>query len=135
MANVVAKELQAARARVAELESRLVKERRQVLAKLPSEHGFDNLDEFIKAVRDSAGTSSPGPRRGRGRAARVVAVKAAGGAKRRSRRARITPEVKDKVKAAVAAGKTGAAIAKELGISVPSVQNIKKEFGLVKARG
>jgi DNA-binding CsgD family transcriptional regulator len=39
------------------------------------------------------------------------------------------------VKAAVEAGRTGAQIAKEFGISVPSVQNIKKELGLVKKRG
>jgi hypothetical protein len=54
--------------------------------------------------------------------------------KRRGKRARITPELKAQVKASVEAGKTGAVIAKELGISLPSVQNIKKEFGLVKAR-
>ena len=34
----------------------------------------------------------------------------------------------------VAAGQTGAAIAKALKISLPSVQNIKKALGLVKAR-
>jgi DNA-binding CsgD family transcriptional regulator len=34
----------------------------------------------------------------------------------------------------VDAGKTGAEIAKELKISLPSVQNIKKALGLVKAR-
>jgi len=49
-------------------------------------------------------------------------------------RAKITSETKDKVKALVKEGKTGAAIAKEVGISVPSVQNIKKELGLVKKR-
>ena len=50
------------------------------------------------------------------------------------KRAKLTSELKDQVKVAVEAGKTGAAIAKEFGISLPSVQNIKKEFGLVKAR-
>jgi hypothetical protein len=34
----------------------------------------------------------------------------------------------------VESNKTGAAIAKELKISLPSVQNIKKSLGLVKAR-
>jgi len=38
------------------------------------------------------------------------------------------------VKKLAKAGKTGSAIAEELGISLPSVQNIKKALGLVKAR-
>ena len=46
----------------------------------------------------------------------------------------ITPELKAQVKAAVEAGKTGAVIAKELGISIASLHNVKKEFGLTKAR-
>jgi transposase len=36
--------------------------------------------------------------------------------------------------AAVQEGKSGAEISKSLGLSLPSVQNIKKEAGLVKAR-
>jgi hypothetical protein len=140
MANEVVRELQAARAKVAELENALVRERRQELAKLPAEYGFDDLNEFIKALKDASGARGRGrgPARGRGRGRgrpAAAAAKPASSGKKRSRRARITPEVKDKVKAAVEAGKTGAAIAKELGISVPSVQNIKKEFGLVKTRG
>jgi len=35
----------------------------------------------------------------------------------------------------VEANKTGQEIAKALGISAPSVQNIKKALGMVKARG
>ena len=46
----------------------------------------------------------------------------------------ITAETKAKVKALTEAGKTGAEIAAAVGISVPSVQNIKKELGLTKAR-
>ena len=125
MVTEVIKELEAARAKVAELENSLAKERKQKLAGLPKEYGFDNVDDFVKALK-SAGSS---PRRGRkAKAAAPVS------SKKRSKRARITPEVKEKVKAAVSAGKTGAEIAKEFGISVPSVQNIKKEFGLVKSR-
>lgn len=127
MVTEVIKELEAARAKVAELENSLAKERMQKLAGLHREYGFDSLDSFIKALKRSGDS----PRRGR--AAKPAAV--AGGKKKRSKRARITPEVKEKVKAAVSAGKTGAEIAKEFGISVPSVQNIKKEFGLVKSRG
>ncbi len=128
MVTEVIKELEAARAKVAALEAELSKERLQKLAALPKEFGFDNVDDFISALREAAGS-----RRGRRRARSAKAASTSG--KRRGKRAKITPEVKDKVKAAVQANKTGAQIAKELGISVPSVQNIKKELGLVKARG
>lgn len=129
MVTEVVKELEAARAKVAELENSLAKAQKQKLAGLPKEYGFDSLADFIKAIK----TAGTGGGRGRGRAAKPAA--ASSSKKQRSKRARITPEVKEKVKAAVNAGKTGAEIAKEFGISVPSVQNIKKEFGLVKARG
>jgi len=131
MVTEVVKELEAARAKVAELENSLAKAQKQKLAGLHKEYGFDDLSDFIKAVKVAA---SGGGGRGRGRAAKPAAA-ASSSKKQRSKRARITPEVKEKVKAAVNAGKTGAEIAKEFGISVPSVQNIKKEFGLVKARG
>src|ERR1017187_4700181 len=120
------KELLAAKAKVVSLEQSLAKELKQKLAKLPSEYGFDSLPAFFKAVTAAAG-GRPGPKAEKS----IIIVSG----KRRSKRARLTPELKDKVKVAVNAGKTGAAIAKEFGISVPSVQNIKKEFGLVKKRG
>ena len=43
-------------------------------------------------------------------------------------------QVMTSTEAAGSAGKTGAAIAKSVGISLPSVQNIKKALGLVQAR-
>jgi hypothetical protein len=43
--------------------------------------------------------------------------------------------MKLRVKELTEAGKTGPEIAAAVGISMPSVQNIKKAFGLVKARG
>lgn len=49
-------------------------------------------------------------------------------------RAVITPEIKAKVKELVKAKKTAGEIAKLVKISLPSVQNIKKELGLVVAR-
>jgi DNA invertase Pin-like site-specific DNA recombinase len=52
----------------------------------------------------------------------------------RRRRAKITEETRAAVRKLVESNKTGAAIAKELKISLPSVQNIKKSLGLVKAR-
>ncbi len=124
----VVKELEAAKAKVAELEHSLEKELTQKLSRLPYEFGFDDLASFIKALKSAAGARrSPG---------RVKGVKAAKGEKpaKRGKRTRITPEIKAQVKALVNDEKTGADIAKQLGISLPSVQNIKKELGLVKAR-
>ena len=60
-------------------------------------------------------------------------AKAAGGGRRR-KRAKITDETREQVKKMVAEGKTGAEIAKTVGISLPSVQNIKKAAGLVNQR-
>jgi hypothetical protein len=161
MAIDVIKQLEAAKAKVAELESTLEKEIKQKLSRLHAEFGFSDLESFIKALKYAAGAPRPGrpakaakaPKAVKApkapKAAKVVkevkveapleeaskaekAPKAAG--KKRGKRARITPELKAQVKTLVEAGKTGAVIAKELGISLPSVQNIKKEFGLVKAR-
>ncbi|MFT3781418.1 MAG: helix-turn-helix domain-containing protein [Nibricoccus sp.] len=116
------KELAAAKAKVAALEQSLAKELKQKLAKLPSEYGFESLPAFIKALKQAAG-------------GRVAKAAGPGRAGKRAKRAKITPEIKSEVKSMVNAGKTGAAIAKDLGISLPSVQNIKKELGLVKKRG
>ncbi len=90
------------------------------LAKLPGKYGFKSMDAFIDALRSvkSSGGKAPAAAKSSGRKARVV----------------ITPEMKQKVKAMVNDEKTGAQIAKALNISLPSVQNIKKELGLVKAR-
>ncbi len=118
------KELQDLQARAADLQKTIETERQQELAALPGKYGFDSAEAFIKAVR--VATAPKGKKRGR-------KAKAAPAGKRT--RTKITPELKEKVVAAVQAGKTGAAIAAEFGISLPSVQNIKKEAGLVKARG
>lgn len=52
----------------------------------------------------------------------------------RKPRAKITPDTKAKVKAMVGQDKTGTEIAQALNISLLSVQNIKKELGLVQER-
>lgn len=122
MANDIEKEIEAAKAKVAELES--LRANQDKLAGLPAQYGFSDLKSFIKALKRAAG-GAKAPKA-------VKAVKAKKGQK--GKRARITPEVKAQVKELVAGGKTGAEIAKSLGISLPSVQNIKKEFGLVKKR-
>lgn len=118
-------QLKALHAQAAELERSIETERTRELSGLPAQYGFDSVESFIKAVRAAANS---GKKRGR----KASAKPAASGKRTRTK---ITPELKASVKSAVEAGKTGAAIAAEFGISLPSVQNIKKEFGLVKARG
>lgn len=124
-------ELQKAKAKLAQAEARLAADRVSALAKLPGDYGYNNLNDFIKALKAAVGKG------GKGRKSKVAkASKAPKAAKTVKRtRAKITPELKQAVIAAVQAGQSGAQISKTFGISLPSVQNIKKEAGLVKARG
>ena len=124
--------IEKAKAEIAAAEAKLAADRIAALAKLPSDYGFDDLNAFIKAVKDAYGKGAS-PKVGRKpRAAKAPkAPQAAKGGKR----AKITDEIKAQVKTMAEAGKTGQEIAKTLGISPPSVQNIKKAFGLVKPRG
>jgi hypothetical protein len=121
------KELEVTKAKMAALEKSIAKRMRRELATLHENYGFDSLGDFIKALK---GASGSGPRR-KGRRGRPA--KATDKVKRRKRSV-ITDETRTSVKKLVEAGKTGSQIAKALGISLPSVQNIKKAIGLVKAR-
>lgn len=118
------KELEAARAKLLNLEEQVRSELNKELAGLPGKYGFDSAAAFIDAVR-----AATGARRGRG-----AAKAATGGGGKRRRRAVITDETRAQVKKLVDSGKTGTEIAKQVGISLPSVQNIKKALGLVKKR-
>jgi hypothetical protein len=116
------KQLKATQDRVAELERAIAADLARELSGLPAKYGFDSVQAFIKAVKGSGGGGT-GRRRGR-----------PPGKGKRRRRAVITSEMKSQVKSLAQSGKTGAEIARAVGISLPSVQNIKKEMGLVKAR-
>jgi hypothetical protein len=124
-------ELQKAKAKLAQAEAKLASDRVSALAKLPGDYGYANVNEFIKALKAAAGKAkkskvSKGPK-----AAKAPKAPKAG----KRTRAKITPELKQQVITAVQSGQSGAEIAAAFGISLPSVQNIKKEAGLVKARG
>ena len=121
------KELEAARAKLASLEQAVQSELNKELAALPAKFGFDSVGAFIDAVRVATGG------RRRGRPAKAAGSPGGPGKKRR-RRAVITDQTRNEVKKLVESGKTGAEIAKIVGISLPSVQNIKKALGLVKKR-
>jgi hypothetical protein len=117
------KELADAKAKVAELETAVSAELNAALRALPSQYGFDSMAAFISAVR-----AASGKRRGRKPGtAKAAAVKVAG----KRKRAKITDAMRDEVKKLVEAGKTAKEIAKAVGISQPSVANIKKALGLV----
>jgi hypothetical protein len=117
------KQLEAAKAHLARLQHSIASQLQRELAGLPAAYGFDSVKAFVLAVTAAA----------HGRAARAAARPVAG-AKPRRRRAVINDATRATVKKLVEAGKTGAQIAKEVRISLPSVQNIKKALGLVKAR-
>ncbi len=120
--------IEKAKADIAAAEAKLSADRIAALAKLPGDFGYDNLNAFLKAVKAAYGKGGKAAKSGKA-AAKAPKAKAAKG-----KRAKITDEVKAQVKALAEAGKTGQEIAKALGISMPSVQNIKKAFGMVKAR-
>lgn len=118
MITPIIRRLARARAAAAKLEQSFVKE----LASLPKAYGFDSLEAFIAEVEAS----------GRGKSGR--AKRAGKPSKNKTRRrAVITDSVRSKVKTLLKSGKSGTQTAKAVGISLPSVQNIKKAFGLVKA--
>jgi DNA invertase Pin-like site-specific DNA recombinase len=128
------KELEAARAKLATLEQSIVDELNTELASLPAKYGFGSVGEFVNAVRNAGGGRKAGGKRGRRAGGSTGGGgKKAGGRKRRTR-AVITDETRAQVKKLVDSGKTGAEIAAAVGISLPSVQNIKKALGLVKER-
>jgi hypothetical protein len=117
------KELEVTKAKIVALEKSIAKRLQRELSTLHSKYGFSSLNEFIKALKGTSG----------GKKTRVKAAKAAGKAKRHKRSV-ITDDTRASVKKLVESGKTGSQIAKTLNISLPSVQNIKKVLGLVKAR-
>lgn len=112
-------ELQSLRKQIARLEKGVVKQQKKLLA-LPGKYGFRTVGDFVAALKSAASAAGVKSEQGN--------IKGAG------KRAKITPEIKAQVKTAVAEGKTAGEIATKLGISVPSVANIKKELGLVKKR-
>ena len=123
------KKIAALRAEAAALEAQVDAARAKELAALPAKYGFSSAADFVAAVSAAAGKP-----RGRKPGKAPKAEKPATAGKKRRKRAVITDAMKAEVKKLVEAKKTGAEIAKAVGISLPSVQNIKKAAGLVKAK-
>jgi len=119
------KELEVTKAKIIALEKSIAKRLQKELSTLPEKYGFPTIKEFVAAVK----YASHGGGSGRGQVGRLGKA-----LPKRRRRAVITDQTRASVKQLVESGKTGAQIAKALRISLPSVQNIKKALGLVKAR-
>jgi hypothetical protein len=126
-------ELEKAKAKIAQAEAKLAADRTNALAKLPGDYGFASLNDFIKALTAAAGKAGKAKKAKAPKAPKAAKAPKAEKAGKRGR-TKITPELKAQVIEAVKADKSGAEIAKAFGISLPSVQNIKKEAGLVKSR-
>ncbi len=118
------KALAQAKAKVVKLEAAIAKTRSRELASLPVKYGFDSVAEFTAAVLASNRGSRP----------KKSASKPAPAARKTRKRVEITDAIRGKVLELVRADKSGSEIAAAVGISLPSVQNIKKAAGLVKSR-
>ncbi len=125
------KQIAATKAKLEALEKKAAAESAKKLTNLHKDLGFATRADLIAAL---SSLETGGAKRGRKPKAAAAAKAPAKKASKRAKRARITEELKAKVIEAVNAGGKGAAIAKEFGISIPSLQNIKKAAGLTKAR-
>ena len=101
-------ELEQLKAAVAAKEAEIAQNRYAQLAHLPAQYGFKNAKEFCKAVMS-------------------VSSKKRGSLK--------DPEFKESVMTALKDGMKGADVARQFGLSVATIQNLKKAAGLVTARG
>lgn len=138
--------------KLADLEKKAAAEIQKQLVNLHKDVGYESRAELIAALKGLDGVVPA--KRGRkpnaekaaaagekpAKAAKAPkapkaekAAKAPG--KKRAKRARITDEMKAQIIEAVNAGAKGKDIAKQFGISVPSLQNIKRDAGLIKTRG
>jgi DNA-binding NarL/FixJ family response regulator len=117
----IVQELEIARRKLAKLEAK----RQRKLRRLAPSLGFESTEELIGALQQTL-VAKPGPKPG----TKADAKPKAG----RKRRVVITKEIESGVGNYAKRGWTSARIAAKLDISVPTVQNIKKRLGLVKAR-
>lgn len=125
------KQIEEAKAKLANLEKKAAAEQAKKLTNAHKDLGFSSRADLIAALQSLEGGAVKKGKRGRKPKAAPAAKT---GSKKRAKRTRITEELKAEVIAAVKAGGKGTDIAKQFGISVPSLQNIKKEAGLTKTR-
>ena len=105
-------ELERYKSKVATLEKEIAAEQKAKLASLYKEVGFESTSALIAALKGLSKNAST----------------------KRSKRARLTPAIKQIIANALKAGLKGVDAAKKYSVSIPTIQNIKNEFGLVKSR-
>jgi len=105
--------------KIAELEKEIVQEKIVKVQNLPSYFNVTSMGEVIDILKENSVIGSKVPKT-------LVEYQSCQGKK-------IPERIRNKVKIMVDVGRfTGKEIAERLNISLPSVQNIKKQFGLVK---
>lgn len=112
-------ELQKLEQQIAQRKQTIELARRDRLSKLHTELGLGSTLDLInelKRINNGAGAGS------------------AGGGRSGGGRRKVDDAMKQEIKKMVGEGKTGKDIAKSLGISVPTVQNVKSDLGLVRSR-
>lgn len=93
------------------------------LSNLYKELAFDSTEDLIKALRDLVGSRAP----------KTAKAPKAPSAKKKRVRTKVTPEMRDQIIAMCNEGKSASEIKARFGVSVGTVQNIKKAAGLVKS--
>ncbi len=123
------KEIELYKSKIAGLEKKIIAEQKK-LSSLHRKLGYSSRAELIKALM-ALGPSG----RSVSKTGKKVAGKAKStGVKGRRKRTTITPELKASIVKALKAGGKGIKVAKDFGVSVPTIQNIKTEAGLIKKR-
>ncbi len=119
------KEIELYKSKIAGLEKKIVAEQKK-LSSLHTKLGYSSRAELIKALM-VLGPSGKSGNKGR-KASKST------GAQGRRKRTTITPKLKASIVKALKAGGKGITVAKDFGVSVPTIQNIKTEAGLIKKR-
>lgn len=132
-----------------QLKSKLAKVEQALLNELHTIVGFASRSDLVKKLQSIG--SAKGKKAARkapkkaarksarkatkkvaGKSVKKVAKKVAKKLGRRRKRTTITPQLRNDIIAEIKGGATGAAVAKKFGVSVPTVQNIKKAAGLIR---
>lgn len=114
--------------------------KKKALAALHTELGFESAHALANAILDAAAKSTrttptaAAPAQPKATKAGAKAAKAAKG-KGKGKGRRLPAEVRQGIVDALNQGRKGAHVAREFGVSYPTVHFIKQDLGLVQARG
>jgi hypothetical protein len=126
MLNKKLKEISLYKAKIAALEKSILAERQSKLKKLQSDLGYGSTADLIEALRSINGAA---PSASRGKAS---AAPAGGPGRKRRKRAKVTDEMRQGMVTALRGGGKAADVAKQFGVSIPTVQNVKRAAGLTR---